>query len=80
MIRGRLSVLTLESSSGDAEHVASKKLMASADQSPRPGNFSVSLSSLINCDIMARKEFKSAEVCALPVGSIVGSERMQSVL
>jgi len=72
-ITGGRSVFTLESLSGDAKDVASKKSMALADQPTRPGNSSVSLFSLINCDITFPNEFKSAEVCVLPAGRIVGS-------
>jgi hypothetical protein len=70
----------LESSSEDTEHVASKKVRALADQPPPLGNFNASVTSLISCDTMAPKDFKSTEVCALPAGSIVGSECIQSIL
>lgn len=80
MTRRETVVLTSESSSADAEHVASKKLRDSADQPPHPGNFRVSFFSLINRDITSPKELKFAEVCVVPAGLIVGSERTQSVL
>jgi hypothetical protein len=73
VIARRQSALTLESLSRDAEDVASKKSIALANQPTRPSNSSVSLFSLINCDITFPNEFKSAEVYVLPAGRIVGS-------
>ena len=65
--------LTSESWSGDvAEEVASTKLTASADQSAV--DFRVSLVSFIICNMIVPKEFKSAEVCSLSSGKLVGSE------
>jgi hypothetical protein len=71
----RLRKLTSESSSGVAEEVASTKLTASADQSAAV-DFRVSLVSSIICNMIVPKEFKSAEVCSLSSGKMVGSEHI----
>ena len=69
----RLGELTSKSSSGITEEVASTKLIASADQSTGV-DFRVSLVSSIISNIIVPKEFKSAEVCSLLSGKMVGSE------
>jgi hypothetical protein len=58
---------TSESSSGDAEEVATTKSTASADQSVVVESRD-SLVSFIISNIIAPKEFKSAEVCSSSSG------------
>ena len=61
---------TSESSSGDAEEVASTKSTASADQSTAVESTD-SLVSFIISNMIAPKEFKSAEVCSSSSGKRV---------
>jgi hypothetical protein len=55
-----------------------KKLTVLADQTPGLIKSSFSFGSLINCNMTVCKEYKSAEVCALSAGRIVGSGYNQS--
>jgi hypothetical protein len=72
----KLGKLASESSSGVAEEVASRRLTASADQSTGV-DFRVFLVLSIISNMIVPKEFKSAEVCSLSSGKMVGSEHIQ---
>jgi hypothetical protein len=69
----RRDVLTSESSSKDAQDVASTKFVAAADQVPNTVVFTVSCASFIKVNISIPKEDTSAEVGSFSSGIMVGS-------